>query len=176
MTLSSISVDIMLPAFGIMSTDLGASMPWVQGTIPAFLIASAFGQLIYGPLSDRYGRKPVLALGLIVFIAGAAMAAFGSTITQVLLGRAVQGFGVAAGPVLARAILRDTFSGAKLAQAMAGSMGIFAIGPIVAPLLGFAIVALLDWRSIFLIVGIIGLLLLTTNLGEFGESNTTKDT
>jgi len=175
MSLSGLSVDIMLPAFLSMTLDLQASMPWVQGSIPAFMIASSFGQLLYGPLSDKYGRKPMLAIGLITFMVGAVIAALGTSIEQVLIGRAIQGLGVAAGPVLSRAILRDTFSGQSLGQAMAGSMAIFSIGPIIAPLLGYAVISVFDWRAIFVIIGLVALALLMTNLMVFEESNQQKN-
>jgi len=171
LTISGFSVDVMLPAFLPMAHDLNANISTVQGTIPVFMISFAIAQVIYGPASDKYGRRPIIALGLLIFLSGAVIAAMGTTISQVLIGRAVQGFGAAAGPVIARAILRDTHSGQELARALATSMGIFAIGPILAPLVGFSIQNGFGWRYIFIAMGALAFTLIGVNWLRFKETN-----
>ena len=118
MALSGFSTEVMLPAFGIMVQELHTSMDLVQGTIPAFSLFFGISQIFYGPIFDRFGRRPAIAAGLTIYLAGSLFAALGPDIETVLLGRALQGAGVGTAPVLARAILRDTHSGTVLATAM----------------------------------------------------------
>lgn len=144
------SCDITLPAFWSMSQDLDTSIEWVQAIVPVFLIFQALGQLLFGPVSDRFGRKPVVMVGLLIYVAGTGIALAAASIGAVHMGRAAQGFGSACGIVVGRAMLRDVSQGSALAQAMAFAMAIFALGPISAPLLGYGLVALGGWRGIFL--------------------------
>lgn len=139
------------------------------------MVSFAIAQVIYGPTSDKYGRRPVIAFGLLVFLIGAVIAAAGTTISQVLIGRAIQGFGAAAGQVIARAILRDTHSGEDLARALATSTGIFALGPILAPLIGFTIQSGFGWRFIFIAMGALAITLFAINWFRFEETNTSLD-
>ena len=176
MSLSGASTDIMLPAFNAMASDLDTPIANVQATITAFVLPFGFGQIIYGSASDKYGRKPILAFGMSIFIVGALIAALGSNIETVLAGRALQGLGAASAPVLSRAILRDTHSGAALAGAMATSGAIFAFGPIIAPFVGFAVTAQFGWRYIFVFVGALSFLLLLFNLLRYRETNKNPDT
>ncbi len=171
MTLSGFTTDIMLPAFTVMVVDLNTSLDLVQGTIAVFAMFFGIGQFFYGPASDKYGRRPAITVGMSIFIAGSLFAILGPNIETILTGRALQGLGAGAAPVLARAILRDTHSGTALARAMALSMAIFAFGPIVAPLLGFVVVELFGWRSTFACTGIMAIGLLLFNWLRFRETN-----
>ena len=172
MALSGFSTDVMLPAFGIMVVELEASMDLVQGTIPAFSFFFGISQIFYGPISDRYGRRPAIALGLTIYLAGSLFAALGSDIETVLIGRALQGAGAGTAPVLARAILRDTHSGTALATAMSLTWAIFAVGPIFGPLLGYGVVELFGWRSTFACLAVFAIGLLAYNWLRFSETNT----
>ena len=175
MTLSGFSVDVMLPAFTAMASDLNTPVASVQLTISTFAITFGLSQIIYGPASDRFGRKLVLAAGLGIFLIGSTFAAFGSDIFWVLLGRALQGIGGAAAPVLGRAILRDTHSGKELARAMATTMTIFAIGPIIAPLAGYGIMAISSWRYIFWAMGLLAFGLSLFNAVRYRETIAEKN-
>lgn len=171
MALSGFSTDVMLPAFGIMVVELETSMDLVQGTIPAFSFFFGISQIFYGPISDRFGRRPAITIGLTIFLIGSLFAALGSDIETVLIGRALQGAGAGTAPVLARAILRDTHSGTALATAMSLTWAIFAVGPIFAPLLGYGVVELFGWRSTFACLAVFALGLLAYNLFRFAETN-----
>jgi len=149
MSVSAFSVDIMLPSFPRIVTDLDAAYGSVQWTITLYMFMAGAAQIVWGPLSDRIGRKPVLAAGLVIYLAGAAMSAVAPSIFWLLAGRALQGFGGAATTVLARAVMRDLFSGQELARSLALVTAIFAVGPIAAPLVGAAIGVPFGWRVLF---------------------------
>ena len=175
LSVSAFSCDITLPAFWSMQQDLGASIEWVQAVVPVFLIFQAVGQLIFGPVSDRYGRRPVILAGLVVYLAGVAIAGLAQSIGVVHVGRAAQGFGSACGIVVGRAVLRDVSHGTALAQSMALAMAIFALGPISAPLLGYGLVSLSGWRGVFVGMAIFAALLLAWGALWFKETNAAPD-
>jgi DHA1 family bicyclomycin/chloramphenicol resistance-like MFS transporter len=148
--LAPLGTDIILPALPIMASELHTSDGMIQATLGAFILAFALGQLIVGPLSDHYGRRPVLAAGLGVFtLAGIACA--GATDAHVLVAaRFVQGIGACAGQVIGRAIIRDVFVERGEAAKMQGyASAISAVVPMLAPLVGVALLPL-GWRAIAL--------------------------
>jgi multidrug resistance protein len=175
LSVSAFSCDITLPAFWSMQSDLGAPIEWVQAVVPVFLIFQSVGQLAFGPVSDRYGRRPVILAGLVLYLIGAAIASLAQGIGVVHVGRAAQGFGSACGIAVGRAVLRDISHGPALAQAMAMAMAIFALGPISAPLVGYGLVALGGWRAIFLGMAIFATLLLVLAAVWFQETNAAPD-
>lgn len=146
---SAISIDITLPSIPAMVDDLGAPYAAVQMTITVYMCAAGLAQLFWGPASDRFGRRPVLAAGLAIFLAGGVLATFAPTVGWLIAGRAIQGAGGAAAIVLGRTILRDMFTGKALARNLAFAAAVFAAGPIVAPFAGGLIAAVLGWRAVF---------------------------
>jgi DHA1 family bicyclomycin/chloramphenicol resistance-like MFS transporter len=150
MSLSAFSVDITLPSFPAMTTTLSAPYDRVQFSVTIYIFSLGIGQLMWGSISDRFGRKPALAAGLAIYLAGSVMTILSTSIDFLLAGRLVQGIGGAAGVVCSRAIIRDLFSGDELARNLALATAIFAFGPIVAPLLGAGIAAIANWRFIFI--------------------------
>jgi DHA1 family bicyclomycin/chloramphenicol resistance-like MFS transporter len=175
LSVSAFSCDITLPAFWSIERELGAPIEWVQAIVPVFLIAQGIGQLAFGPVSDRFGRRPVIAAGLALYIVGATIAVLAASIGAVHAGRVAQGFGSACGIAVGRAVLRDVSHGLELAQAMAFAMAIFALGPTLAPLLGYGLVSIGGWRTTFLAMGTFGALLLVVALCWFRETNATCD-
>jgi DHA1 family bicyclomycin/chloramphenicol resistance-like MFS transporter len=171
MALSGFTTDIMLPAFGAMVVELDTTLDLVQGTVASFTLFFGIGQFFYGPASGKFGRRPAIAVGLTIFIVGAILATLGNDIQTILAGRALQGLGAGSAAVLSRAILRDTHSGTALARAMALSMTIFAVGPIIAPLLGHAVVQTFGWRSTFACTGLLAVALLLFNQLRYRETN-----
>jgi DHA1 family bicyclomycin/chloramphenicol resistance-like MFS transporter len=172
LALNAFSCDITLPAFWSMERSLGAPIEQVQAVIPVFLFCSAVGQLVFGPASDAYGRKPVILAGVALYIAGALIAAAADTLTVALYGRALQGFGSACGAVIARALLRDVHSGPELARTMAFASSVIALGPIIAPLVGYGLVVVGEWRGVFVGMALYGAGLAAMVLARLEETNT----
>jgi DHA1 family bicyclomycin/chloramphenicol resistance-like MFS transporter len=152
MAMAALSIDVLLPAFPEMREDFGlaADSTAVGTLITAFFLGLACGQLVYGPLSDKYGRKPLLLSGLVVFLLGAVGAAFAPSLGAVVACRFLWGFGAAAPRSLALAMIRDVYSGERMARTMAHVMATFIIVPVLAPALGSAALALSStWRIVF---------------------------
>lgn len=161
MSLTAFSVDISLPFFPAIAETLDSPLSTMPLIITVYLFFMGVGNLVFGALSDKHGRKPVLLGTLLVFIVGAVICGMANSLTQLLVGRALQGFAVGAVPVVATAILRDMFTGRELGRSMAIATGIFSIGPIVAPLLGVALAELGgSWRVVFYATAIYAALLL----------------
>jgi DHA1 family bicyclomycin/chloramphenicol resistance-like MFS transporter len=175
LSVSAFSCDVTLPAFWDMQAEFGVPIDWVQAIVPVFLIFQAIGQLIFGPVSDRFGRRPVILVGLVVYLAGAAIAGLAQSIGAVHGGRIAQGFGSACGIVVGRAVLRDVSHGPALARSMALAMAIFALGPISAPLVGYGLVAMSGWRGVFIGMGLFTALLLAWGAFWFKETNASPD-
>ena len=151
MSLTALSIDTMLPALGIIGTDLNVSHPNdIQLVISTVFLGIALGMVFYGPLSDSYGRKKVLYLGLSIFILGCLLSLSATSLPVMLLGRFLQGLGVASPRVVNVALVRDKFSGRSMAQVMSFSMTLFIFVPAVAPLLGQGILLFFPWQAIFL--------------------------
>lgn len=150
MALNAIAIDAMLPALPAIGQDLGVvnenSRQWV---ITAYLLGFGVTQLIYGPMSDRFGRKPVLMVGVGIYIAFSVMAAFSHTFEMLILSRIGMGMGIAASRVLAVSIVRDRFEGRTMARVMSLSFLVFLGVPILAPTIGQMILLIGPWQGIF---------------------------
>jgi DHA1 family bicyclomycin/chloramphenicol resistance-like MFS transporter len=163
------AIDMYLPALPAIGADLGASDAVIQRSLMAYMAAVAICQLIYGPLSDMFGRKPPLYFGLGVFVLGSIVCALARNDNMHIQYRILQVFGACASMSLPRAIVRDNYTGAQAAQLMSLIMLVFSVSPILAPLTGSLVIAFGDWRSMFwvmTIVGVLGFLLLTFALKE----------
>ncbi|HRD77343.1 MAG TPA: MFS transporter, partial [Hyphomicrobiaceae bacterium] len=138
---------------------------------PVFLFSAAFGQLVFGPMSDRYGRRPVILAGLALYFAGAIAGLVAPSLTVMLGGRMLQGLGSACGIVVARAVLRDSYQGGELARSMAMASGIISIGPVLAPLIGVGLIEIGGWRAVFAGMAAFGALLLASGSLWLAETN-----
>jgi DHA1 family bicyclomycin/chloramphenicol resistance-like MFS transporter len=150
MGMGAVSVDLLLPAFPEMRADLGLApgSTRISEVITAFFIGVAAGQLLYGPLSDRFGRRRMLRLGMVVFLGGAVAAALADSMAALVLARFVWGLGAAAPRSLAIAMVRDTYEGERMARTMSLLMAIFLLVPIVAPSVGAAVLQVAPWRAV----------------------------
>jgi MFS transporter, DHA1 family, multidrug resistance protein len=146
------ATDLYLSAFPLMTVDLGTSASSVQLTLTAFLIGIALGQLIFGPLSDRFGRMVPLLVGSLLCLVASALTALAPTVELLIAGRFAQGVTGAAGMVLGRAIISDLAVGAAAARAYSLMMLVGGIAPVVAPVLGSLLVPSLGWRGVLWVV------------------------
>jgi len=168
--LTALGTDAWLPALPVAAAALDAPVAGMQLTVTTFFLGLAGGQLVWGPLSDRYGRKPVLLAGLgLALAASAACAASGST-AALVMARLVQGFGMSAGPVMARTIVRDLHAQEQAARLFARMGIVFGVIPIAAPLAGGLMVTLGGWRAVFGLLGALVALLLATVALRVAES------
>lgn len=148
--LTALSIDIMLSALpDIASSYSVANANDQQLVIIVYMLGFAIGQPLHGPLSDRFGRKPLLLTGVVIFAIASLLAAFAPSFEWLLVARAVQGFGAAAPRVVAMAIVRDRFAGREMARVMSFVMMVFIIVPVIAPSLGELILMVTGWQMIF---------------------------
>ena len=151
-----LAIDLYLPAFPTMTRDLHASPGEVQRTLSAFFLALAVAQIPIGSFGDRFGRKLPLYLGLSLFVLTSIACVFAPT-AQALVGlRFVQGFGVCAGTAVSRAMIRDMHQGHRAARLMAFSFLIIGISPVLAPAVGSWLLSVMTWRSLFLVLALLG--------------------
>lgn len=159
-TLESLSIDLYLPAFPSMAQIFQTDIGHIQISISVFFAGFAFGQLLWGPLSDRTGRKPMLYCGLFLFIVGATAIFFTENIYVLWAMRFLQAFGGSAGIVIGRAIVIDLYDRQKSVAIFSQQSQISGIAPIVAPLLGSVFLKFWGWNSSFAFLGIMGLITL----------------
>jgi DHA1 family bicyclomycin/chloramphenicol resistance-like MFS transporter len=154
----TLAMHIFVPALPLAATDLGASAGSLQLTISFYIVGLAVGQLVYGPLSDRYGRRPVLMIGLALYTVAGLAAALAPDVHGLIAARLFQALGGCAGLVLGRAIVRDGATLAEAAKRLALMNLMVTVGPGLAPIAGSALAATTGWRSIFLVLGGLGIL------------------
>ncbi|WP_442985459.1 multidrug effflux MFS transporter [Saprospira sp. CCB-QB6] len=162
MAFTSLSVDIYLPAMPLMHNDLQGD---VELTITGFLLGFSIAQLIWGPISDRVGRKWPLLLGLILFVIGSVGCALADNIVEMIIWRVIQAFGACVGPMLSRAMIRDLFGKTKAAETLSVLMVIMAIAPIAAPLIGGQMIKFTTWHSMFWLLAVIGAIMALSVFG-----------
>ena len=159
------AIDMYLPALPSIGQSLHANAATVQMSLTVFFIAVGGGQLFYGPLSDMYGRKLPLYVGLTLFCVGSVACAVAPSAGMLLLGRFVQGLGACGGMVIPRAVVRDLHSGVEATRLMSLLMLVFSISPLLAPLTGSFVIQVAGWRGVFWMVlgaALIGFGILTT--------------
>ncbi len=150
MAMPAASIDLLLPTFPEMRSafDLEAGSTEVARVVTSFFLGLAVGQLVYGPLSDRFGRKPVLYVGLGVFSVGAVGSVLAPSLGALVAWRALWGFGAAAPRSLAMALIRASVEGDRKVRAMSRVMGLFILVPVVAPSIGSGVLAVTSWRVV----------------------------
>lgn len=164
-----LAINMYLPALPAIEEGLDTDTATVQLSLLSFFIAMALSQLVYGPLADMFGRRRPLFLGLVLYLLGAVGSALAPDIGWLIAARALQGLGAASGMVIARAVVRDLYTGPDAAQLMATLMLVISVAPILAPLGGSAALAAGGWRMIFWAMAaaaVAALVLLTLALKE----------
>lgn len=152
----SLSIDMYLPSLPTLQRELGTTANAVQLTLAAFMAGLGVGQLFYGPLSDRFGRRRPLFAGIVLYVLASVACAFAPSIEWLIALRFLQAVGGACGSVIARAVVRDLYQGREVARVLSLLMLIMGAAPILAPLLGSWVMALAGWRAIFGVLALIG--------------------
>jgi len=154
-----LSLDMYLPAFPALAEDLGVTASSVQLSLTACLIGLAAGQLVAGPLSDRFGRRRPVIAGTVAYAVTALLCAAAPSAEALTAARFAQGFAGGVGVVVARAVVRDLYAGVAAAKYFSRLILVFGVAPIVAPALGSGILRFADWRAVFVVLAAIGLLI-----------------
>ncbi len=151
MALGALAIDLMLPAFDDMREHFGlpSDSTQVAQVVTMFLLGLAMAQFFYGPLADRFGRKPVLYAGLAIYALGALGALLAPSLELVLVSRFIWGVGAAGPRVVSISIVRDFYSGDEMSRAMSYIMAVFILVPVLAPSIGAALIAVFPWQSVF---------------------------
>ena len=169
---SALSIDRGLPAFADIRSEFGlaADSTQVSGLITMFFLGLAAGMLVFGPMSDRFGRKPILCVGFAVYAIGAIGATLMPTLGAVFAFRVIWGIGAAAPRAIAMAMVRDTQQGSDMARTMSLAMAIYLIVPIVAPSLGEALLLISPWRIVFVVPAVAAVCVMIWILRRLPES------
>ena len=157
---AAIATDLYLPAIPYMIADLGGSEADGQLTLSIFMAGLAVGQLIFGPLSDQFGRLPVVKAGTFLFLTTSVLCALAQDMGMMWAMRGLQGIAAASGPVIARAMVRDRYNGNRAAQMMSALSGTMAVIPMVAPSLGALILSVFDWPAVFVALALFAVVIL----------------
>ncbi|MBL42940.1 MAG: Bcr/CflA family drug resistance efflux transporter [Rhodospirillaceae bacterium] len=160
-----LSVDMYLPSLPMLAKIYDVNEATIQLTLSSFLFGFAVAQLIHGPLSDRWGRKPVIFLGITIYIIASLGVIFSSKVEAMIFFRFFQAFGGSAGPVIARAIVRDTFSKDKSSQILSILFLVMSMAPLLAPLIGGQILYFFGWKYIFITLIIFSFICLILTFG-----------
>ncbi|WP_309090637.1 multidrug effflux MFS transporter [Phenylobacterium sp.] len=171
-----LAIDMYLPSLPAIGEDLRASAGQTQATVAAFLAGMAVGQFFYGPAADRFGRRPPILIGIVIFILASAGCALATTPEQLLLARFIQALGACAGGVVSRAIVRDHFDHRETARVLSLLMLVMGLAPILAPLLGGALLAFGGWRVNFWFMAAFGGLLGAAAFLRLRESRSAETT
>ncbi len=166
----SLSIDMYLPAFPAIGRELQASAEAVQQTLALFFLGMAGGQLFYGPLSDRFGRRKPLLVGLALYVAASLGCACAHSVHALIVWRLLQGLGGCAGIVIARAVVRDRFDPVHAARIFSELMMVMGVAPILAPFIGGQLLLISTWRTLFWLLALFGAVCFAATLLLLRES------
>ncbi|HVK66644.1 MAG TPA: Bcr/CflA family multidrug efflux MFS transporter [Polyangium sp.] len=174
--LGPLSIDMYLPSLPSIERDLGTTASSVQLTLAAYFAGLGIGQLAYGPVTDRFGRKRPLYFGLALYVLASAGCALAPNVETLITLRFLQALGGAAGPVIMRAVVRDLYVGPAAARLLSMLILVMGAAPILAPLLGGLTLALAGWRTIFAVLTFLGAACLALMATTLPETSTTRIT
>ncbi len=168
--LAPFSIDMYLPGFKSIANDLKTDVPNVSLSLATFFIGISAGQLLYGPLLDKFGRKKPLYFGLSLYILSSFSCLLVSSIDQLIILRFIQAIGCCAASVAAIAMVRDLFTVEESPKVFASLMLVIAVSPMLAPTAGGYLISALGWKSVFIFLGLMGVLILTASIWWLKES------
>ncbi|GAA1886760.1 multidrug effflux MFS transporter [Streptantibioticus ferralitis] len=168
--LPPLSMDMYLPSLPAVTNALHSPAATVQLTLTACLAGMALGQLVVGPMSDKWGRRRPLLVGMVVYVLATAVCAIAPSVELLIAFRLLQGLAGAAGIVIARAVVRDLYDGVEMARFFSTLMLISGVAPIIAPVIGGQILRFTDWRGVFVVLTVIGILLTLLVLRQLPET------
>ena len=169
--LGQFASNVYIAAIPAIAIDFAATSSAVQVTLTAFLLTFGLSQVVFGPISDRFGRKPLLQFGAVIYVVGSFVCVAATSIEQLIAGRIIQAVGAGAALVAARALVRDSFSGRELTRVLATLTIAFAAVPGFSPLVGGLLQDFLGWEYIFLLTGMLGIAALIGSLTMLPETH-----
>ncbi|MGK9169419.1 multidrug effflux MFS transporter [Inquilinus limosus] len=169
------STDLYLPSLPALVTAFGSDVATVQLTLSVFLVGFAVAQLVYGPVSDRFGRRPAILAGVVLFTMASIACALATSIEMLILCRFLQALGACCGPVLGRAVVRDLYGPDRAARILAYMSMAMALAPAIGPIIGGVLQEAFGWRANFWVLVGFGALMLASVLALLGESNRHRD-
>jgi len=175
--MAPLTVDMFLPSLPTMTADFGAAESTMQLAVTLFIVCFAGSQLVYGPASDRFGRRPVLLTGLSIYVFGSVVALAANSAEVLIAGRILQGLGGGAGPALGQAMVLDVYGRERAARVLAYMAIALPLAPAIAPIIGGVLHEAFGWRSVFVTLAALGIglavayraLLPETNAGRGGD-------
>lgn len=173
--LGPVTITMYAPSMPALALEFATTEAMIQKTVMVYLAAFALTQLVLGPISDRFGRRPIILFGMTVYAVGSLLAALSTGIEMLLLARFVQAVGACAGPVAGRAMVRDCYEGQAAAKAMTVIATIVTLGPAAGPLVGGYLQAFFGWSSVFMFMSVVGLICLAAGLFVLPETHRNKN-
>ncbi|ALG69774.1 major facilitator transporter [Azospirillum thiophilum] len=170
-----LSTDLYLPSLPTLVRVFGTDVATVQLTLSIFLVGFAVSQLVYGPMSDRFGRRPTLLVGVAIYLVASAVCAVTTSIDALIAARFFQALGACCGPVVARAVVRDVFGRERSATVLAYMSMAMALAPAVGPMLGGVLTEWFGWRANFMLLTVFACLILAAVWSLLGETNSHRD-
>ena len=164
-------LHMVVPALPLLVAAFADSPAHVQLVVSLYLGGIAAGQLVYGPVSDRFGRRPVLLAGLAAFLVGTALCGAAWSLPALIAGRILQALGACAGIVLSRAMIRDVYEREAAARGLALVMMTMTLAPAISPAIGAYLAEWLGWRAVFAVQGVLGGVVLVATVIRLGETN-----
>ncbi len=152
--LGPVAMQILLPALPVIKETFSVTNDVAQLTLSLSMLAIAAGTLVYGPLSDKFGRKPIMLIGISITLIGSICCFLSNTIFLLIVSRFIQAFGAAVGLVLARAIVRDVYGATEAARVIATLVMVMVVLPMMSPALGGELMQLYGWESVFLVIAV----------------------
>ena len=168
--IGAMSIDLYLPSLPAIGRDFAVGAATVQRSMSAFFIGMATGGLVYGPVSDRFGRRPALVVGLVLYIAASIGCALAPTVDWLVAGRFAQALGGCAGPVIARAVVRDRYRHQDSARIFSLLTLVLGVAPMIAPTIGAWLVTFASWRAVFGVLAVIATIIAVAVVTRLTES------